>query len=186
MSAADDVAMDTVPGPVAIPDYPPVPALPLGHANRTRSSLPVVVYLIAIAAYGMELAFASRYGYDRDELYFLEAGQHLAVGYVDQPVLTPLLAHLAALLTGNTLLGLRAMAALGLPLVVALTASMARMLGASRAGQPVAALAVACCGEYMGVFHRFTTTTLDYTFWTVLLWLVVRLLTSHSSTVQNV
>jgi hypothetical protein len=30
----------------------------------------------------------------------------------------------------------------------------------------------------MGVFHRFTTTTLDYTFWTVLLWLVVRLLTS--------
>jgi hypothetical protein len=93
-------------------------------------------------------------------------------------VLTPLLVHLTALLTGNTLVGLRAVAALGLPLVVAVTASMARMLGASRGGQAVAALAVTCCGEYLTVFHRFTTTTVDFTFWTVLLWLVVRLLTS--------
>jgi 4-amino-4-deoxy-L-arabinose transferase-like glycosyltransferase len=136
------------------------------------------VWLIAVAAYAVELAVSSRYGYDRDELYFLVAGQHPAAGYVDQPALTPLLARLAALLTGGTLTGVRAAAALGLPLVVALTASMARMLGAGRAGLGVAALAVACCGEYLGVFHRFTTTTVDFTFWTVLLWLVVRLLTS--------
>jgi hypothetical protein len=52
------------------------------------------------------------------------------------------------------------------------------MLAASRAGQAVAALAVACCGECLGIFHRFTTTTVDFTFWAGLLWLVVRLLTS--------
>jgi 4-amino-4-deoxy-L-arabinose transferase-like glycosyltransferase len=136
------------------------------------------VWLIAIAAYAMELAVAGRYGYDRDELYFLVAGQHPALGYVDQPALTPLLVRLAALLTGNTLGGLRAAAALGLPAVAALSASMARMLGAGRAEQAIAALAIACCGEYMGVFHRFTTTTVDFTFWAILLWLVVRLLTS--------
>jgi 4-amino-4-deoxy-L-arabinose transferase-like glycosyltransferase len=136
------------------------------------------VWLIAVASYAVELAVSSRYGYDRDELYFLEAGQHLAAGYVDQPVLTPLLVRLAALLTGDTLVGLRATAAFGLPLMVVITASMARMLGAGRAGQATAALAVACCGEYMGVFHRFTTTTVDFTFWALLLWLVIRLLTS--------
>jgi hypothetical protein len=137
------------------------------------------VWLIAAAAYALELVVSSRYGYDRDELYFVVAGQHPAAGYVDQPLLTPLLARLAVLLTGNTLVGLRAMAGLGLPMVVTLTASMARMLGASRSGQVVAALAVSCCGEYLGVFHRFTTTPVDFTFWVVLSWLTIRLLTSR-------
>ncbi|HEY6788678.1 MAG TPA: glycosyltransferase family 39 protein [Trebonia sp.] len=136
------------------------------------------VWLIAAAAYAVELAVSGRYGYDCDELYFLVAGQHLAAGYVDQPALTPLLARLFSLATGDTLVGLRALTALGLPLMVLLTASMARMLGASRAGQVIAALATACCAEYLGAFHLLTTTPVDFVGWTVLLWLVVRLLTS--------
>ena len=178
MSLLNDVAVDMATQPEIVSDYPPVRAFPPAPAIGNGRPLPIAVSLIAVAAYAVELAVSGRYGYDRDELYFLVAGQHLSAGYVDQPVLTPLLAHLAALLTGNTLVGLRAVGALGLPLVIVLTASMARMLGASRGGQAVAALAVACCGEYLGVFHRFTTTTVDFTFWAVLLWLVVRLLTS--------
>jgi 4-amino-4-deoxy-L-arabinose transferase-like glycosyltransferase len=136
------------------------------------------VWLIAAAAYAVELAVSGRYGYDCDELYFLVAGQHLAAGYVDQPTLTPLLARLFSLATGDTLVGLRALTALGLPLMVVLTASMARMLGASRSGQVIAALATACCAEYLGAFHLLTTTPVDFVGWTVLLWLVIRLLTS--------
>ena len=48
------------------------------------------------------MAVSARYGYVRDELYFLASGQHLAAGGVDQPELTPLLARLDALVTGNT------------------------------------------------------------------------------------
>ena len=136
------------------------------------------VWLIAAAAFAVELAVSGRYGYHRDELYFLAAGQHLAAGYVDQPPLTPVLARLFSLATGGTLVGLRALTALGLLAMVALTASMARMLGASRAGQVIAALATACCGQYLGAFHELTTTPVDFVFWTAALWLVLRLLTT--------
>jgi hypothetical protein len=123
------------------------------------------------------MAVSARYGYHRDELYFLAAGQHASAGYVDQPPLTPLLARLDAAMTGNTLVGLRALGALGLAVMVALTGSMARLLGASGRAQVLAALATACCAEYLGAMHLFSTTTPDFVCWAVLLWLVVRLLT---------
>ena len=149
-----------------------------GHPLRARVAARQGVWLVAAAAFGVEMAFSARYGYHRDELYVLAAGQHPSAGYVDQPALTPLLARLDAVLTGNTLVGLRALGALGLAVMVALTGSMARLLGASGRGQVLAALATACCAEYLGGLHLFTTTTPDFVCWTVLLWLVVRLLTS--------
>src|SRR5262249_58893519 len=98
-------AMDTLTAP-----------LPARTIRAVR--LPWAVWLIAAAAFVVELSLSGRYGYQRDELYFLAAGQHLAAGYVDQPLLTPALARLFALATGNTVAGLHALTALGLPLIV--------------------------------------------------------------------
>jgi 4-amino-4-deoxy-L-arabinose transferase-like glycosyltransferase len=135
--------------------------------------------LIAAAAAAVELAVSARYGYVRDELYFLAAGQHLALGYVDQPPLTPLLARISAALTGNTLVGFRILPALALGALVVMTAAMSRRLGAGRTGQLLAALAAATCGEYLGAMHELTTTTPDFVFWAVTLLLVMQLLVSQ-------
>ena len=149
---------------------------------ETPATAPIVknrfVWLVAAAAFGVEMAVSARYGYVRDELYFLAAAAHPALGYVDQPALTPLLARLDALLTGNTLVGLRALPALVFGLMVLLTAAMARILGAGRRGQLIAALATACCAVYLGAMHELTTTTPDFLAWTVTLLLVCKLLTS--------
>ena len=135
--------------------------------------------MITAAAVAVEIAVSARYGYVRDELYFLSAGHHLAFGYVDQPPLTPLLARITAALTGNTLVGLRILPALALGALVVMTAAMSRRLGAGRTGQLLAALAAATCAEYLGAMHELTTTTPDLVFWAVTLLLVMRLLASQ-------
>jgi Dolichyl-phosphate-mannose-protein mannosyltransferase len=135
--------------------------------------------LIAGAAVAVEMAVSARYGYVRDELYFLSAGRHLAFGYVDQPPLTPLLARLGAALTGNTLAGFRVLPALALGALVVMTAAMSGRLGAGRTGQVLAALAAATCGEYLGAMHELTTTTPDFVFWAATLLLVMKLLATQ-------
>jgi hypothetical protein len=149
-----DITMSTRPA------APPPPAVRDSNAVASKA-----VWLVAAAAFAVQMAVSGRYGYVRDELYFLAAGHHLAWGYVDQPALTPLLARLDGLLTGNTLAGLRALPALGFAAMVILTARMARLLGAGRGGQLLAALATACCSEYLGAMHELTTTAPDFVCW---------------------
>ena len=158
--------------PVA-PAEPAQPAPPGGPAAPVRW-----IALIAAVAFAAEMAVSARYGYVRDELYFLEAGRHLAFGYVDQPPLTPLLARLSAAVSGDSLIALRLIPALALAGMVALTATMSRLLGAGRTGQVLAALATATCAEYVGAMHELTTTAPDFFFWTLTLVLVLKLLTT--------
>jgi Dolichyl-phosphate-mannose-protein mannosyltransferase len=152
---------------------------PPGAATRPATRPPrLAITVIAAAAFAVEMAVSARYGYHRDELYFLQAGQHPAAGYVDQPALTPLAARAMSALTGNTLWGLRLLPALLLAGMVYLAAAMSRLLGGGRPAQVIAALATACCGEYLAASHLFSTTTLDFAFWALTWYLVLRLLRS--------
>jgi hypothetical protein len=159
-------------GPGAAGHQPPA------TVDRPQRTPRLGIAIIAAAAFGIEMAVSARYGYHRDELYFLQAGQHPALGYVDQPALTPLAARAMAALTGNSLVGLRLLPALLLAALVILAAAMGRLLGAGRTGQVVAALATATCAEYLGAAHLFSTTTFDFFFWALTLYLVLRLIAS--------
>ena len=70
-----------------------------------------LVAALAVAKLAVHFVCAGRYGYFRDELYFLDLGRHLDWGYVD---CAPLIAVYAkvALLLGGSLPVLRAIAAL--------------------------------------------------------------------------
>src|SRR3954466_14828767 len=97
--------------------------------------------LLAIAAVPtlVLIAFSGRYGFHRDELYFIQCGRHLAWGYVDQPPLTPLLARIQTAIAGDaTPLTIRWLPALLAGVTVVLTGLTARAMGGGRVAQAIA------------------------------------------------
>jgi len=140
-------------------------------AVRRRPAL-----LLALAFVAVELTVASRYGYFRDELYFLSCGRRLALGYVDQPPLVPFLAWLDLVLLDGALLGLRALAALAGGATVVLTAAIARELGGGTRAQVLAAAAVATSTLLLANAHVLTTATYDTVAWAGIALLAARML----------
>jgi hypothetical protein len=122
------------------------------------------------------VAVSGRYGYHRDELYFLAAGHHLAWGYPDQPPFVPALARVMSAIAPGSLPVLRLPSALAAAADVLLTARLAREFGASRGGQTLAAFAMATAPFVIGSGHLTSTATFDLLAWTALLYLVVRVL----------
>lgn len=144
-------------------DLEPVPWGPVGAVAGA-----VVLLLLAVA---------NRYGWHRDELYFLEAGRHhLQWGYVDQPPFTPFVARVADAVAPGNLVVLRLLPALTTALTIVLGVLIARELGARRRGQVLAAAAMASGGFLLGVGHLLSTAAFDLTAWTALLWCAARLL----------
>jgi len=121
------------------------------------------VTLIAGTLGAVLLALAGRYGYHRDELYYLAAGRHLAWGYDDQPPLAPVLARLMDAIAPGSLLALRTPSALLAVASVLLVAALARELGADRRGQVVAAIATAVAPIVVFTGHLLSTTTVEFT-----------------------
>ena len=139
-----------------------------------RARLSRVVWAIAAVQLAALVATSTRYGYHRDELYFIVAGSHPAFGYPDQPPLVPLLcAGLNAL--WHSLLLLRLPSAIVAGATTVLSALVARELGGGRRPQLIAAGCAAGSGFALAVGHFVTTTTTpDLLSTTALVWLVIR------------
>ena len=129
---------------------------------------------LSAGALALLLVFASRNGYHRDELYFLEASRHLAWSYVDQPVGSVAMAGLSRVLFGDSLLGLRLFPALAFALTVFLTGLIARELGGRRFAQILAALLVGL-SPFMAEGHLAGPTVYDLLAWSVASLLIIRI-----------
>jgi hypothetical protein len=122
------------------------------------------------------IAFASGYGYHRDELYFIAAGQHLDWAYADQGPVTPLIARAMTEISATSLTVLRLPSALAAGLVVFLTGLLARELGGTRRAELIAAGCAAVGVIVLFTGHLLSTSTFDLLAWTAITWLAVRAL----------
>ncbi len=143
---------------------PPLPAAPPVRTRRTRDGGHVHLWVGAVAVVQLIvlLATSTRYGYHRDELYFIVAGGHPAFGYPDQPPLVPLLSWAMNAIAPGSLLVLRTPSALVAAATTVLASLIAREVGGSPRAQLIAAACTACSGFALAISHMVSTTTRIY------------------------
>jgi 4-amino-4-deoxy-L-arabinose transferase-like glycosyltransferase len=147
------------------------------HTARPRGQFRWPV-LIAIALFVLRLFTNTRYGFHRDELALLDDARQLAWGYVAYPPLTPALGRISLELFGDSLTGFRFFAALSQSLSVVLAAMIAREMGGRRGAQIIAALIAAVMPFSMVAGGVMQYVSVDYLWWVLLAWLVLRLVNS--------
>jgi 4-amino-4-deoxy-L-arabinose transferase-like glycosyltransferase len=129
-----------------------------------RSSL-LGALLVGLAAGAVNAAvaipFIGRYGWHGDELYFLAAAKHPALGYVDFPPLTAWVGWLIHALFGASLIAFRSFGILLAFAVGILVALIARELGGSRSAQAGAALITVTSPLVLGAGSIYHTTYFD-------------------------
>lgn len=148
---------------------------PPGPGDRSRW-----VGAIALAQLCVLVATSNRYGYHRDEMYFIVSGYHPAFGYPDQPPLVPLLCRAMNELAPGSLWVLRLPSAVAAAATTVLAAVTAREVGGRARAQVIAAVCAASSGFALAVGHFVTTTTFDLLSTTALCWLMIRAVSRRS------
>ncbi len=130
---------------------------------------------IALAKVAATAPFMARYGWDRDELYFLAAARHPAFGYVDFPPVTAWIGWLVVHTAGASLIALRATGQIAGAVAVVLVALIARELGGGRGAQALAAGAWALTPFALGAGTIFHPTQFDALMWPAVLYVALRI-----------
>jgi hypothetical protein len=143
----------------------PPPVAPEPVAWR-RIAVPVVLVVVVLTV------FSNGYGFDRDELYF--AMLKPAWGYVDQPPLTPLLAHVLASVYGGGPWLLRVPATLCAAACQVVTVLIARELGGAAKAQAWTAWGMATTSAVLVFGHVLLTSSIDLVAWGLITLLVLR------------
>jgi hypothetical protein len=146
----------------------------LGRSTSTPEAAVRPLLVVAAAVAAVLVATSARYGYHRDELYFLVAGRHPDWGYPDQPPLTPLIAGLMDRIGPGSLVVLRLPSALAGAGIALVTGLLTRELGGGRRAQLIAALCAAVSAVTLVTGHFVSTTTYDVLFSATLVWLLAR------------
>ena len=135
-----------------------------------------IVYCFAAISLVLHFIGRERYGFFRDELYYIACGNHLAFGYVDQPPLVALVAKVSSLLFGPTISGFRVFPALASALLVLFTGWFTRALGGGRFAQALASLAVLFVPIYLAFGSFLSMNAFEPLFWVACAYFLVRIL----------
>ncbi|MBC5799175.1 MAG: glycosyltransferase family 39 protein [Candidatus Eremiobacteraeota bacterium] len=134
----------------------------------------VLTATCGVATFVFHILNAGKYGYQRDELYFISCARHLAWGYVDQPPLIAVVAKIVLAILGDSLYAIRLLPALAAALTVVLTGRLARRLGAGVFAMGLAMLGIGLAPFYLAVGNLLTMNAFEPLLWLGTAYLFVR------------
>ncbi len=120
------------------------------------ASIKILLFLIAGTAYG----------YFRDELYFIESTNHIALGYPDHAPLSIWIAKFSLLIFGDSLYAIHFLPALAGALKIVLTGFLVREFGGKHYATFLACLCVLAAPVYLGIDSLMSMNVYEPIFWT--------------------
>jgi hypothetical protein len=137
---------------------------PLSAHDQSSASVRTA-WILGAFAFLLQMATNGRYGYFRDELYYLACSDHLAFGYVDFAPLIAWLASGSRLIFGDSLHAIRLLPALAFGAEVALTGFLTRELGGRKWAIFLACVCVLLAPTILGNGTRLAMNALEPLFW---------------------
>ncbi|MDB4939686.1 MAG: glycosyl transferase, family 39 [Candidatus Doudnabacteria bacterium] len=122
-------------------------------------------FYFGAAAVLVHLLTANGYGYFRDELYYLSASKHLALGYVDFAPMIAWLVRLNRYVLGDSLLALRFLPALASAAEIYLTTLITKELGGKRFATTLACLSVFIASGILSMNSYMSMNAFEPLFW---------------------
>src|SRR5436190_11057435 len=134
--------------------------------NKNYSFESALIVSLSAVALLVHLLTNGRYGYFRDELYYIACARHLDFGYVDLAPLSAFLLRIELILFGSSLFALRIFPALASALTIVFAGILTRELG-GRAW----AIALACTSMFGSLFflavgNFYSPNVYEPLFWT--------------------
>ena len=118
----------------------------------------------------------SRYGYFRDELYFIACSEHLAWGYVDMAPMVAWVAALSRWLLGDSLFAIRFFPVVAGAVFVWLTGLIARELGGGREARFLGQVTVIVAPVYLVIDSFLSMNAFEEVLWPLAAYLVMRII----------
>lgn len=130
------------------------------HAAESR-----LAWAIGGIGFLLQMAFNGRYGYFRDELYYIACSHHLDFGYVDMAPLVVWLSCGFRIVFGDSLQAIRILPALAYGAEIALSGFITRELGGKRWAIFLACISVLLAPVIVGNGTRLAMNPLEPLFW---------------------
>lgn len=125
-----------------------------------------IAYALAVVKLVLFLLAVNKYGYFRDEMYFLACGEHLAFGYPDHAPLSVWITKLSRVIFGDSLPAIRFLPALAGALKIVLTGWLVREFGGKHYATLLACLCVLIAPIYLAGDNLLSMTAYESLFWT--------------------
>ncbi|MGA8152244.1 MAG: glycosyltransferase family 39 protein [Terriglobales bacterium] len=135
------------------------------HRDSLFSDGMAIAWLLAAAAILVQMLTDGRYGYFRDELYYMALGNHLAAGYVDLAPLAAFVMRFTRICFGDSLRAIRFLPALSQAALIVLTGLITRQLGGRRFAVLLSCLSVLVSPVILVQANRFSMNAFEPLFW---------------------
>lgn len=142
-------------------------------------ALPRAAWLVASLLVGLLVVVGNRYGFHRDELYFIAGGHHPAWAQPDNPMLIPLLAAGWHDLVGGRLWAFRILPALAAGTTALIGGLTSRALGGSARDQVATTILTAVTSVVLATGHLFSITTFDLMLTSATLLFLIKAMTTN-------